>query len=194
MVPKLPGQRPVSVAAAVALARQREQAPAGREERLEAASGRRWRSSIRRRNGRCRGRRLAPRRGGWSGRSRGGRRSRRSGSLFSRCRCSRGCRLGCGLWGGLRLLRRLPGRTIKIAFLATRALGLLAGIIVDAGNLNRAAIGVDRNGAATILKRVLGLRGAEAARQQEHGDSETLLHCCDLLSREPHSPEAITQQ
>ena len=50
--------------------------------------------------------------------------------------------------------------------------------------LNRAAIGVDRNGAAAILKRVLGLRGAEAARQQEHGDSETLLHCCDLLSRE----------
>jgi hypothetical protein len=52
--------------------------------------------------------------------------------------------------------------------------------------MNRASIGIDGDGAATILKRVLGLRGGEAARQQEHGDSETLLHCCDLLSREPH--------
>jgi hypothetical protein len=57
--------------------------------------------------------------------------------------------------------------------------------------LNRAAIGIDGDGAATILKRVLGLRGAEAARQQEHGDSETLLHCCDLLSRESHPPKLI---
>ena len=40
-------------------------------------------------------------------------------------------------------------------------------------------------------KRVLGLRGAEAARQQEHGDSETLLHCCDLLSRESHPPKLL---
>jgi hypothetical protein len=36
MVPKLPGQQPASVATAGALARQRERAPAGREERLEA--------------------------------------------------------------------------------------------------------------------------------------------------------------
>jgi hypothetical protein len=36
MVPKLPGQQPASVAAAGAPARQRERAPAGREERLEA--------------------------------------------------------------------------------------------------------------------------------------------------------------
>jgi hypothetical protein len=34
-VSKLPGRRPVSVAAAVALARQREQAPAAQPERLE---------------------------------------------------------------------------------------------------------------------------------------------------------------
>jgi hypothetical protein len=34
--PKLPGQQPASVAAAGTLARQRERAPAGREERLEA--------------------------------------------------------------------------------------------------------------------------------------------------------------
>jgi hypothetical protein len=60
--------------------------------------------------------------------------------------------------------------------------------------MNRAAIRIDRDGAAAILETVLGLRGGEAARQQQHGDSETLLHHCDLLSREPHSPKAITQQ
>jgi hypothetical protein len=88
-------------------------------------------------------------------------------------------------------LRRLPGRTIEVAFLATQAFGLLAGIIVDAGNMNRAAIGIDGDGAAAVLKTVLGLRGGEAARQQQHGDSETLLHCCDLLSRESHSPKLL---
>src|SRR5205823_14823994 len=128
--------------------------------------------------------RLASRSGG-----RGGRRSR----LFSRCRCCRGCRLGRGLRGGLRLLRRFPARTIKVAFLATRALGLLAAIIVNAGNGNGASIGIDGDGAAAIFERVLRLRGGETARQQEHGDSETLLHHCDLLSREPHSPEATTR-
>jgi hypothetical protein len=88
-------------------------------------------------------------------------------------------------------LRRFPARTIKIAFLAARAPGLLAGIIVDAGNMNRASIGIDGDGAAAILESVLGLRGGEAARQQEHGDSETLLHYCDLLSREPQSPKLL---
>src|SRR4029077_16304874 len=67
-----------------------------------------------------------------------------------------------------------------------RAFGLLAGIVVDAGYRKGAAIRIDGDGAAAIVKRVLGLRGG--ARQQEHGDSETLFHY-DLLSRNPQNPK-----
>jgi hypothetical protein len=73
-----------------------------------------------------------------------------------------------------------------IAVVVARAFALPPGIIVDAGNLYRAAIGIDANGFPTIVEVVLGLRGA--ARQQKRGDSQKLLHN-DLLCRESELPK-----
>jgi hypothetical protein len=73
-----------------------------------------------------------------------------------------------------------------IAVVVARAVALSAGIIVDAGNLYRAAIGIDANGLPAIVEVVLGLRGA--ARQQKRGDSQKLLHN-DLLCRESELPK-----
>jgi hypothetical protein len=72
---------------------------------------------------------------------------------------------------GLRLLRRWFAWTVAIGIVVARALGFAApGIVVDAGNLNGAAVGIDANGAAAIFEGVLGLRCG--ARQQQRGDSQ----------------------
>jgi hypothetical protein len=73
-----------------------------------------------------------------------------------------------------------------VIIVVARPLALSAGIIVDAGNLHRTAIGIDANGLPAIVEVVLGLRGA--ARQQKRGDSQKLLHN-DLLCRESELPK-----
>ena len=55
-----------------------------------------------------------------------------------------------------------------------------AGIIVDAGDRNRAAIRIDANGPATVVEGILSLRGG--AREQKRGQGEKPLHH-DLQSR-----------
>jgi hypothetical protein len=74
----------------------------------------------------------------------------------------------------------------NIVIVVARALALSPGIVVDAGNLHRTAIGIDANGLPAIAEVVLGLRGA--ARQQQRGDSQKLLHN-DLLCRESELPK-----
>src|SRR5689334_7464143 len=64
------------------------------------------------------------------------------------------------------LSRRLLG--------APRALGSLAGVIIDAGDRDRAAVGVDADGLAVIFEPVLSLCGA--AHEQEQGDGEQPSH------------------
>jgi hypothetical protein len=69
----------------------------------------------------------------------------------------------------------------NIVIVIARAFALPPGIIVDAGNLHRTAIGIDADGLPAIVEGVLGLSGA--ARQQKRGDSQKLFHN-DLLCRE----------
>jgi hypothetical protein len=74
------------------------------------------------------------------------------------------------LWIDLGLLRGLLGRGRLVLF---GFLGL-AGVVVDAGNLHRAAVWVDADGAAAVLERVLRLRCG--AHQKECGRRQQLPH------------------
>jgi hypothetical protein len=91
---------------------------------------------------------------------------------------------------GRGLLRDLLA--LRLGFIALGALGLAAGIIVDAGNLDGATIGIDADGAPAILERVLGLRRS-CGREQNRGDRQELLHL-DLQCREsvPNYPRAAS--
>src|SRR5262249_3098564 len=77
------------------------------------------------------------------------------------------CRRRCGGRGRRLGLLRLGSRSVFLL------LGLL-GVVVDARNLDRAAVGIDADGLAPILEGVLGLRCT--ARQQHGGGSQELFH------------------
>jgi len=79
----------------------------------------------------------------------------------------------------LGLLRRLLARTVAV-LIDMRTFGSPSRVVVDARDRNRAAIGIDANGASAIFEGVLSLRSA--ARQQKRGERKKLFHH-DLLSR-----------
>jgi hypothetical protein len=82
----------------------------------------------------------------------------------------------------LGLLRRLlaRGRLVLLGFLRLA----LAGVVVDAGDLHRAAVRIDADGAPAIFESVLRLRSG--ARQKECGRGQQLPHFGLLNSWSPY--------
>jgi hypothetical protein len=73
---------------------------------------------------------------------------------------------------GLGLLRRLLAR-VRLVLLGLLGLAL-SRVVIDAGDLDRAPVGVDADGAAAIFESVLRLRSG--AHQKECGRGQQLPH------------------